>query len=93
MKKIAWFLAALLAFTFAALATDIELMPVESSLIAKVGYNAETEVLAVQMQNSSDVYLYADVPGAVFKEFLSAESKGRYFVDNIKGQYESTLKE
>ncbi len=92
MKTIALVLASLTLFAALAFAADIDLQSVDSSLIGRIGYDAESETLAVQMCNSLDVYHYADVPQAVANEFLAAESKGRYFVENIKGQYTTTRK-
>lgn len=93
MKLFAAALAALFIFSTGAFSAEIEMQPVDSSLIAQIGYDSESEVLAVQMHNSSDVYLYEDVPPSVHSEFLAAESKGRYFVENVKGQYSSSLKD
>lgn len=89
MKKLALVFASLTLFATIALAADIEMQPVESSFISAIGYDAEAETLSVQMHNSSDVYLYEGVPASVFEEFLAADSKGRYFVENIKGQYKT----
>jgi hypothetical protein len=91
MKKIASVIAFLLIFSVAALAAGVVLQPVESSLIAKAGYDAETQVLAVVMVSTSDTYYYKGVPQAVYDGFLAAESKGAYFVENIKGKYEEDM--
>jgi hypothetical protein len=90
MKTIAWILATLVLLSTASLAAEIPMQPVDSSFIAFVGYDAESETLAIQMHNSSDVFHYADVPQSVADEFVAADSIGRYFVENIKGQYSST---
>jgi len=91
MKKIALVLLSLMILTVAALAVDLQ--PVESSLIAKAGYDAATQVLSIQMVNSSDVYNYQAVPQAVYDSFLAAESKGAFYVQSIKGQYENEKSE
>ena len=87
MKKIALALASLLFFSVAALAADVEMTPVESSLLNKVGYDPEAQTLVIQMNNSSDRYVYSDVPPAVFKNLMDAPSKGSFYVKKIKGQY------
>ena len=92
MKKIVWLLASLMVFSSLAFAADMEMQAVESSLIKKVGYDAETRTLAIQMNNSSDVYLYQDVPPSRFEALLAADSKGAYYVKNIKGKFETTRK-
>ena len=92
MKKIALVLAALMVFSAVAFAADIEMQSVKSSLIAKVGYDPDAKVLAVQMNYSSDVYLYRGVPLEVFDDLLAADSKGGYYVKNIKGKYKTERK-
>lgn len=92
MKKSALVLVSLMLFTVFAFAADIAMTPVESSLIEKVGYDAESQTLAIQMHNSSDTYLYQGVSSAIYESFLAAESKGSFYVKNIKGQFENTRK-
>ena len=92
MKKIALVLASLMVFSAAAFAAEIEMQSVKSSLLDKVGYDPEAKVLAVQMNYSSDVYLYRDVPMDVFDDLLAADSKGAYYVKHIKGKYKTERK-
>ena len=92
MKKLALVLACLVLFAAVALAADIEMKSVSSSFLDKVGYDAQAKVLAIQMKNSSDVYLYQDVPESIYKGLLAADSKGRYYVKNIKGQFPTERK-
>lgn len=92
MKKIALVLASLMFFSVVAFAADIEMKSVKSSLLDKVGYDPEAKVLAVQMNYSSDVYLYQDVPQDIFDDLLAAESKGGFYVKNIKGKYKTERK-
>ena len=92
MKKIALVLASLMFFSVVAFAADIEMKSVKSSLLDKVGYDPEAKVLAVQMNYSSDVYLYQDVPQSIFDDLLAADSKGGYYVKNIKGKYKTERK-
>ena len=92
MKKIALVLASLMVFSAVAFAADIEMQSVKSSLLDKVGYDPEAKVLAVQMNYSSDVYLYRDVPMDVFDDLLAADSKGAYYVKHIIGKYKTERK-
>lgn len=92
MKKIALVLASLMFFSVVAFAADIEMKSVKSSLLDKVGYDPEAKVLAVQMNYSSDVYLYQDVPQDIFDDLLAAESKGGFYVKNIKGKFKTERK-
>ena len=92
MKKIALVLASLMVFSAVAFAADIEMKPVKSTLLDKVGYDPGTKVLAVQMNYSSDVYLYQNVPQDVFDDLLAADSKGGFYVKNIKGKFKTERK-
>ena len=56
-------------------------------MIEHFEHNAETEVLRVKFR-SGKTYTYNKVPETVFEEFQAAESHGRFFNENIKGQYE-----
>ena len=67
----------------------IRLRPVESSSIAKVGYNATYRHLVVEFRSGA-TYRYAEVPRARARAFLKAESKGQYFVRNIRSKYAFT---
>lgn len=60
---------------------------VTSSNVARIGYEAATQELRVRF-NSGAEYIYKNVPGGIFADFLGADSKGRYLNENIKGQYQ-----
>jgi hypothetical protein len=51
---------------------------VESSAVSALGYEAGRSRLGIEFQVSRRVYIYHAVPPSEFKEFLEAESKGRY---------------
>lgn len=57
-----------------------------SSNIAGVGYDHDTQELTVQF-HSGRRYTYDSVPESVYDALMAADSKGRYFNDNIKNQY------
>ena len=69
-----------------------EAVAVESSLIKSVAYNAETRVLTVVMVKNDETYEYSDVPERIYKELMEAESKGSYFIKNIKSTYKTVKK-
>jgi hypothetical protein len=62
---------------------------VESSSVSEIGYDAVQKVLAVRF-TSGATYHYADVPPEKYTAMLASESKGKYFLSNIKGQHEHT---
>ncbi|HPT16943.1 MAG TPA: KTSC domain-containing protein [Kiritimatiellia bacterium] len=92
MKKLALVLACLVLFAAVAVAADIEMKSVSSTFLDKVGYDAQAKVLAIQMKNSSDVYLYQDVPQELYDDLLAAESKGGFYVKNVKGKFRTARK-
>lgn len=59
----------------------------ESSMIKRFEHDPETSVLKVTFRTGK-TYTYKNVPEAVAAEFESAPSHGRFFNENIKGQYE-----
>ena len=65
----------------------MKLIPIESSIIESIGYDAETNILAVIFLKNRSVYFYPGVPQEVYDNFLAAESKGSYFNEKIKGAY------
>jgi len=44
------------------------------------------------MKNSSDVYLYQDVPQELYDDLLAAESNGGFYVKNVKGKFRTERK-
>lgn len=64
----------------------MQLDPVDSSMVAAVGYDAELRALVV-LFNSGKAYQYLDVPQEIHQGFLAASSKGRYLLDNVIDHY------
>lgn len=60
--------------------------PVNSSDIADIGYDDTTMTLEVGFHSGS-IYQYFDVPQTAYGEFMSADSKGKYFNMYIKNNY------
>jgi len=58
--------------------------PVESSVIASMGYDPKWRVLELQFRGSGDISAYFDVPPEEYSAFLQAESKGTYLNDVFK---------
>jgi len=59
---------------------------VNSTAITAVRREANGEMTVEFSSGSEAVYL--DVPENVFQDFVNAPSVGRYFNQNIRGQYE-----
>jgi len=66
----------------------ITLTDVESSQIAAIGHDPETNTLAIQFKNwkgeRTSLYHYANVAANDFEAFKGAESLGRHFGRHIK---------
>lgn len=58
-------------------------LPLESKMFTSVAYDEERRILYLRFR-SGDVYRYFEFLNESFREFLSAESKGRYFLRNIR---------
>ena len=58
-------------------------LPVESKMFTAVAYDAEKHVLYLRFR-SGEVYRYFDFLRHDYQQFLSAESKGRHFLSNIR---------
>ena len=61
----------------------IKLTPVDSSAIAKVGY--ENDNVTIEFNNGR-TYRYYDVSEDVYEDLLNAPSVGKYFAENF-GSY------
>lgn len=59
----------------------------DSSFITGVAW--EDGVLFVRMGERGSIFAYADVPRQVFLDFVAAESKGRFYNQEVKGQFDS----
>lgn len=59
---------------------------VVSSAIAAIGYDATSRTLEVEFV-SGRIYQYREVEATVFRAFMSADSKGSFFMENIRNDY------
>lgn len=62
------------------------MIPVNSSQIAAIGYDAEAQKLQIEFNNGW-VYVYDQVAADVFESMKQAPSVGQFFYRNIKGRY------
>ena len=58
-------------------------MPVESKMLLSVAYDAPQRLLYLRFHNG-DVYRYFDFPYDTYQQFLLAESKGQFFLSNVR---------
>ena len=68
-------------------------VPVESKMLLSIAYHASKHILYLRF-HSGDVSRYFDFPDADYRQFLLAESKGQFFLRNIRNcfRYERMAK-
>lgn len=64
----------------------MEMQPVISSNIEAIGYDEPTQELHITFKTGR-TYKYAGVPPQIFQMLIDAASKGKYFIENIRGHY------
>ncbi|GBL10943.1 lysine-tRNA ligase [Microcystis aeruginosa Sj] len=62
------------------------LLKSQSTAIKSFDYDEDKKILKVEF-NHGGIYLYRDLPLAVYKDFQSAPSKGQFFVGQIRDKY------
>lgn len=60
--------------------------PVESTALAAVGYSSRLRVLEIEFRHGR-VYRYVDVPRSVYRDLMTADSKARFYIKNVRGKY------
>jgi len=64
----------------------IERQPVQSTVLAAVGYDAAKRLLEIEF-HSGAIYRYLEVPAEIHRRLLAAESKGHFFGANIRDKF------
>jgi lysyl-tRNA synthetase class 2 len=62
------------------------LLKSQSTAIKSFDYDEEKKILKVEF-NHGGIYLYHDIPFAVYKDFQSSPSKGQFFAGQIRDKY------
>ena len=60
--------------------------PLESKLLPAEAYEAPRRILYLRF-HSGEVYRYFTFPAEQYREFLDAESQGKYFLSHIRNQF------
>ena len=58
----------------------------ESKLLASSSYDAGKHILYLRFR-SGEFYRYFEFPPEQYREFLDAESRGRYFLSHIRNHF------
>jgi hypothetical protein len=64
----------------------VEWVPVESGLFSSAAYRASVRQLYLRFQDGK-IYRFFEFPAAVYSEFVTASSKGRYFSQRIRNRF------
>lgn len=65
----------------------VNMIPVRSSAIDAIGYDADSKQMAIKFNNNPIAYTFYNVPFQVFNELMAAPSKGAYYHRYIEGRY------
>ena len=66
----------------------MEMIPVQSSSIAAIGYDNDTQTLRIQFKGKDNPeWEYDEVPPLKYYRLQKAHSPGAYFHENIKGKH------
>lgn len=69
-------------------AQELEAMlPVNSSMAKAIGYDNESQTLQVEFHNGA-IYQYSDVESETWESLQAADSTGKFFNSDIKGNYD-----
>lgn len=66
----------------------IDWVNVRSSAIRKIGYDASTNRMYIDFEDSDPYYTFCRVPEQVFREFINSRSVGRHYHQYIKDRYD-----
>lgn len=72
-----------------AIVSRIHRRHVDSTGIAAVGYSKRLHALEVEFLNGA-IYRYDAVPASVYRAMIAADSKTRFYDDNVRGRYLSS---
>jgi hypothetical protein len=62
-------------------------LPLETKMLASAAYDAEKHTLYLRFRKTGDVYLYFDFPQENYRAFVAAESRGQYFLNDIRHDF------
>jgi len=60
---------------------------VDSTMLRTIGYDAERQLLQIEFQNHS-IYQYFNVPEAAYEALIQSPSKGTYFNQCIRPEFD-----
>ena len=60
------------------MSNKIKRIPVDSSMLSAIGYDAKEKILYAEFANTGNIYVYEGVPKKEFDNLKNADSLGRY---------------
>ena len=66
--------------------SHIRRQPVHSSAVAAIGYSRRLHVLEIEFVNGA-IYRYLEVPPKIYRQLMSAESKARFYDENVRWRF------
>lgn len=60
---------------------------INSEMILSFGYDPGMGILEIEFRKGGTVWQYYEFSEISWNEFYNSESRGRYFLQNIKGRY------
>ena len=66
--------------------TTIDWVSIDSSVLEAAAYAAQRTWLYLKF-HSGEIYRYFDFPPKQYRDFLAAESKGKYFAKHIRNHF------
>jgi hypothetical protein len=64
----------------------MEMMPVHSSAIRRVGYDPSTRQMKIEFEQGN-IYDFCGVPLSIYQGLMNAGSKGAYYNEQIRDRY------
>ena len=59
----------------------------DSRMLAAVAYEEQKQILYLRFRKTGDVYRYFEFQAADYQAFLNADSRGRFFLAQIRDQF------
>jgi len=59
---------------------------VESSSISEIGFDEASNTLEIMFRDGK-LYQYFDVPAHLYEQMISASSIGKFFHENVRGEF------
>ena len=71
-------------------ATKFEMIPVKSSNLKAIGYDARSRTLRIQFHDRGATYDYQNVPAQVYSLMMLSNSVGTFFSEVVKPHFKAT---